>query len=85
MADGTKCMNLNDYKFVLSRINIDINPFTKDVNQCGSDNLPTESDVMGKGDCFVTISAFWGNTKLDVDKATQTTVRDKLASILTCA
>ncbi|KAG8817605.1 hypothetical protein FRC19_011264 [Serendipita sp. 401] len=84
LPDAANCPNAADYKFVLSRVNIDINPLTDDVTQCGTNHLPTESAVIDSGKCRVPISVFSGSTKLDVDKATQKVVRDKLAKILTC-
>ncbi|KAG8811239.1 hypothetical protein FRC17_002561 [Serendipita sp. 399] len=84
LPDAKNCANVDDYKFVLSRVNIDINPFTKDVKQCGTEHLPTESDVIEAGGCNVPVSVFSGTTKLDVDKATQKAVRDKISGILTC-
>lgn len=84
MATNSLCQNPNDFKFVLSRLNPDINIFTDDVDQCGTNHLPTESSVLDRGDCYVSISAFSSKTKLDVSKDVQKVVRDKLASILTC-
>ncbi|CAG8624710.1 13297_t:CDS:2, partial [Acaulospora colombiana] len=84
MATESLCQNPSDFKFVLSRLNPDINPLTDDVDQCGTNHLPTESSVLGRGNCYVSISAFSSKTKLDVSKDVQKVVRDKLASILTC-
>jgi 5'-nucleotidase len=84
MSNATQCTNPSDYTFVLSRVNIDINPFTDDVDQCGTNHLPTESSVIAAGGCRVSVSVFNGWTKLDVDKETQAAVRDRIASLLTC-
>ncbi|CAG7850618.1 SubName: Full=Related to acid phosphatase {ECO:0000313/EMBL:CCA72173.1} [Serendipita indica DSM 11827] len=84
IPDAKDCPNASDYKFVLSRINTDINPLTDDVNQCSTNHLPTESAVIDAGGCRVPVSVFKGTTKLDVDKDTQKQVRDRLAGLLTC-
>lgn len=84
VSDATTCTQLSDYHFVQSRVNVDINPFTKDVNQCGSDHLPTESSVIESGGCRVSVSAFWATSKLDVDKATQAAVRSKIGGLFEC-
>ncbi|KAH8922789.1 sure-like protein [Atractiella rhizophila] len=78
------CASVDDFKFVLSRVNIDINPFTDDVQQCGTNHLPTESSVIDSGNCRVSISGFDSSDKFDLDKARQAVVRDKFASILSC-
>jgi 5'-nucleotidase len=84
MSNASQCTQLSDYTFVLSRVNIDLDPFTNDVDQCGTDDFPTESSVIAAGGCRVSVSVFSGSTKLDVDKETQAAVRDRIASLLTC-
>ena len=84
MANATACTDVSDYSFVLSRVNIHIDPFTHDVYQCGSEDLPTESSVIAAGGCQVSVSVFSGSTKLDVDNSTQAVVRDRIANLLTC-
>ncbi|KAG8813910.1 hypothetical protein FRC19_002098 [Serendipita sp. 401] len=84
LPDADACPNAAEYKFVLSRVNIDINPFTKDVKQCGSKHLPTESSVIDRDGCYVPVSVFKASSKLDVDKETQKIVRDKLSALFVC-
>ncbi|KAG8812336.1 hypothetical protein FRC17_002073 [Serendipita sp. 399] len=84
LPNAANCKKVEDYKFVLSRVNFDINPLTDDVEHCGTEHLPTESAVIDAGGCRIPVSVFKGSTKLDVDKATQKIVRDKIGKILTC-
>jgi len=82
-SDATTCTKLSDFSFVLSRVNFDINPFTPDVDHCGTNHLPTESSVIDSGNCRVSISVFKG-FKLDASASQQQVVRDKISSLLTC-
>ena len=77
------CSDASAFSFVLSRIFDD--PLVKDVETCGSDHLPTESDVIGEAGCKASVSVFDASTKLDANVANQTFVLEKLNSILTCA
>jgi 5'/3'-nucleotidase SurE len=84
-SDGTTCSKASDFQFVLSRINPDLNPFTDDVEQCGSVHLPTEGAVSGAAaGCYVSISGFKSGWKTDASAADQAVVLKKLKSILTC-
>jgi len=82
-SDATTCTKLSDFSFVLSRVNFDINPFTPDVEHCGTRHLPTESDVIDSGNCRVSISVF-KDSKIDVSAERQQVVRDKIKGLLTC-
>jgi len=84
MSNATDCTKLSDYTFVLSRVNVDINPFTNDVDHCRTNHLPTESSVISAGGCRVPVSVFSASNKLDVDKETQKAVRDRITSLLVC-
>jgi 5'/3'-nucleotidase SurE len=81
---STKCNNANQFKYVLTRINIGI--FSqKDANWCGSTRLPQESEVMGsKNDCLVSISPADANDKTTAAAAAQEAVIAKLKPILSC-
>jgi 5'-nucleotidase len=82
-SDATTCTKLSDFSFILSRVNFDINPFTPDVEHCGDNHLPTESDVIDSGNCRVSISVF-KESKFDVSAGQQQVVRDKIQSLLSC-
>ncbi|KAJ6554511.1 sure-like protein [Mycena capillaripes] len=80
------CISAAAFKFVLTRLNFNLNPFSSDVKTCGTTRLPTESSVVGMdGKCFVSVSVFDASTKLDVDAATQAVVLGKLSSIFSCS
>lgn len=80
---STKCNNANQFKYVLTRINWGILS-AKDVQWCGTDRLPTESDVNGKSGCYVSISVGDANDKSTIDAARQAQVLPKLKPILSC-
>ncbi|CAK4034748.1 Acid phosphatase [Lecanosticta acicola] len=77
------CSEAGDFKFVLSRVYPAIPVVTKDVETCGSDQLPTERDVVGTDGCYASVSVA-NTSKLDVDAATQAVVLKKLQPILSC-
>lgn len=83
-ADANTCTRVEDYKYVLSRINFDINPWTPDVTHCNTHHLPTEATVVDTEGCYVSVSVFKGWSKLDVDKDAQRIVKNKLSDLLTC-
>lgn len=76
------CPDADSFKFVLSRIN----PGTfseDDVEHCGGDRLPTETEVVNTDGCYASVSVG------DVDKTTapadrQAVVLEKLGGLLTC-
>jgi 5'-nucleotidase len=82
-SDPTTCTKVSDFSFILSRVNIDLNPFSPDVEHCGTSHLPTESDVIKSGNCRASISVF-KDFKIDANAAQQKVVRDKISSLLTC-
>jgi 5'-nucleotidase len=81
-AVSDTCNSVEAFEFVLSRIFW--NPFATDVTTCGSSHLPTESSVVGTSGCFVSVSVFNANDKLDANAAKQGVVLSKLSSILSC-
>lgn len=79
----TECSKVEDFKFILTRINIGI--FSeKDVQWCGTDRLPTETSVILKSGCYVSISVGDANDKTTIDAARQAEVLPKLKPILSC-
>lgn len=82
-VSGSKCNTLGQFKFILTRINWGI--FSeKDVEWCGSDRLPTETDVILKSGCYASISIGDANDKTTVDRTRQQQVLNKLKPILSC-
>lgn len=81
-VNDNTCNNINDFKFVLSRINIGL--FSPDdVETCGSDRLPMERKVVDAG-CFVSISPGDADDKTTVDAERQAVVLEKLGGLLSC-
>ena len=84
-STSTSCASASDFSFVLSRI-FDATVFSgKDAVTCGNGGrLPTETTVVDTDGCYASISV--GSTNLDIDasQADQTTVLNKLESILSC-
>jgi len=85
-GSGTSCTNVNQFKFVLSRIHTAIPILTpKDVSTCNNNGyLPTENNVVGTGGCYASVSVGRADNKLDASAADQAVVLSKLQSILTC-
>jgi hypothetical protein len=71
---------------VLSRINSAVPVLTpKDVVTCGNGGrLPTESSVVGKSGCYVSVSVGKASTKGDASASEQQVVLNRLKSVLTC-
>lgn len=78
-----KCDDVRKFKWVLSRINPGI-VSKKDVRTCGTDRLPTETDVVGEEGCFISISVGDSNDKTTVDAERQKVVLDRLGGFLSC-
>ena len=78
-----ECGEVGDFKFVLSRINPGIIS-DRDVETCGSDRLPTESDVVNADGCHVSISVGDASDKTTADATKQAAVLEKLGDFLTC-
>ena len=79
-----ECGAVEDFQFVLSRINP--GAFSApDVETCGSNRLPTESDVVGSKDgCYVSISVGDASDKTTADAERQAVVLEKLGDFLAC-
>lgn len=86
MADVTgDCTDASQFKFVMTRINTFSILSDSDVQICGNDHLPTETEVAGDDDgCYVSVSVGECSDKTTADAASQQTVLDKLGSLLTC-
>ncbi|PSN73591.1 sure-like protein [Corynespora cassiicola Philippines] len=82
-VSSTKCSNPNEFKYILSRINWGIIS-EPDTPWCGSDRLPTETEVILKSGCYVSISVGDANDKTTIDAARQKEVLAKLEPILSC-
>ena len=81
-AKTDDCASSDAYKFVLTRLVW--NPFSTDTETCGSDHLPSENSVLGKG-CYVTVSVLNASSKLDVNATLQGEVFQRLTSLpVTC-
>ncbi|KAF5361467.1 hypothetical protein D9758_006249 [Tetrapyrgos nigripes] len=76
------CLDVFDYKFVLSRVKEDAS--SVDVETCGRTSLPAEADVVAHRGCFASVSVFDATTKGDVDASTQKFVLDRLGGFLSC-
>ncbi|EIW56696.1 sure-like protein [Trametes versicolor FP-101664 SS1] len=77
-ASVDNCASAASYQWVFSRLVWNI--FETDVETCGSDHLPTESTVVGKG-CYASVSVIDAQSKLDVNATLQAQVRDKLQGL----
>ncbi|KAI0008450.1 sure-like protein [Xylariaceae sp. FL0662B] len=77
------CTDPAKFKWVLSRINP--GQFSdKDVVTCGSDRLPTETDVINEGGCHISVSVGDSTDKTTAPADKQAVVLKKLGSLLTC-
>ncbi|KAF7320960.1 SurE domain-containing protein [Mycena chlorophos] len=84
-AGSGSCTAVSDFKYVLTRINAATSSTPADVTTCGSDRLPTESSVVAKSGCFVSISVMQASNKGDATEANQAVVLAKLSPILSCS
>ncbi|KAL6707724.1 hypothetical protein ACN47E_003845 [Coniothyrium glycines] len=83
-VSDSSCNNARDFKYIFTRINSGIFS-SKDASWCGSTRLPTESDVVSRKGCYVTISPGDADDKTTVnDAAIQTQIINKLKPILSC-
>lgn len=80
---SSHCNNPNQFKFILTRINWGIFS-AKDTPWCGSDRLPTETEIILKKQCLVSVSVGDANDKTTADAARQKIVLDKIKPILSC-
>lgn len=79
----TRCNTVNRFQFILTRINLGIFS-SKDTEWCGTDRLPTETEVILKSGCYASISVGDAEDKTTVDAARQKLVLAKLKPILSC-
>ena len=77
------CAAVEDFKFVLSRINPGI-VSEPDVEWCGSDRLPVELDVINADGCFASVSIGDATDKTTANDDRQDVVLEKLKDILVC-
>lgn len=75
-----KCPSAASYKWVFSRLVW--NAFATDVETCGSNHLPHESDVVDQG-CYASISVISASSKMDVNASLQGQVFGRLQSLPT--
>ncbi|POR31054.1 Acid phosphatase, partial [Tolypocladium paradoxum] len=77
------CTDPSHFKWVLSRINPGI--FSPpDVEWCGSQRLPTELYVLGRGGCHISVSIGDASDKTTANDGRQKVVLDKLRDMLVC-
>ncbi|KAI1381469.1 sure-like protein [Hypoxylon crocopeplum] len=77
------CTDPANFKWVLSRINPGL--FSEpDVDNCGSDRLPTESSVIDAGDCQISVSVGDATDKTTAPAEKQAVVLQKLSSLFSC-
>ncbi|KAK0704517.1 survival protein sure-likephosphatase/nucleotidase-like protein [Lasiosphaeris hirsuta] len=78
-----QCGSAGKFKWVLSRINPGL--FSPaDVLHCGGSRLPTETDVMKAGGCYVSVSVGDATDKSTAPAARQADVLKRLGSLLSC-
>ncbi|RDW65128.1 5' SurE family protein [Coleophoma cylindrospora] len=84
-STDTSCTSAADFSFVLSRIFTATIISSDDAVTCGNGGrLPTETAVVGTSGCYASISVGSVNLDIDASAADQTTVLEKLSSILSC-
>ena len=86
-VSSTKCNNVNQFKFIFTRINTGLIGSAPDIAVCGtSARLPWEADVtvIRGNDCYVSISPGDANDKTTVGAAQQQIIYNKLKPILSC-
>lgn len=72
------CTTADSFQFVASRLLWD--PLETDTETCGSDHLPDESSVVGRG-CYASVSVISSSTKLDVSASLQAEVFSRLQTL----
>lgn len=78
-----ECATAADFQWVLSRINPGI-VSDPDVETCGDDRLPTETDVINADGCHASISVGDASDKTTAPAEKQAVVLEKLGDFLTC-
>ncbi|KAH9883496.1 sure-like protein [Xylariomycetidae sp. FL2044] len=77
------CTDPANFKWVLSRINPGIIS-EPDVEHCGTDRLPTETDVILGGGCNIAVSVGDSTDKTTAPAEKQAVVLEKLGDMLVC-
>lgn len=73
------CTSPDDFRFVLSRLLPAVPPFTEgDVHTCGSDQLPSEWEVIYTSGCYASVSVGVANSEDPANATMQKVVLDKL-------
>ncbi|KAK7440005.1 hypothetical protein VKT23_017258 [Stygiomarasmius scandens] len=83
-STGGRCLDPEDFHFILTRIDPNPSAGTVDVERCGSTTLPGEANVVALTGCFTSVSVFNATTKTDVDASTQAFVVERLGDLLEC-
>ena len=86
-VSSSKCNNINQFKFIFTRVHTGIIGSGADIAVCGtSARLPWEADValIRGGDCYVSISPADANDKTTAAAAQQQIIYNKLKPILSC-
>lgn len=79
------CTDASAFKWVLSRINPQTPILSSDdVETCGDDELPTESEVEDTDGCYISVSVGDASDKTTAKADKQAVVLAKLRSWLTC-
>ncbi|KIK64938.1 hypothetical protein GYMLUDRAFT_194708 [Collybiopsis luxurians FD-317 M1] len=82
MSKSTSCSSPSDFSFILTRIAP--SDSAVDVETCGTDHLPGESNVVATSGCFASVSVMNATSKTDVDATTQAFVLNRLGDFLSC-
>ena len=86
-VSSTKCNNVNQFKYIFTRINTGLIGSADDITICGTTaRLPWEADVavIRGNSCYVSISPGDANDKTTVSADKQQIVYNKLKPILSC-
>ncbi|KAK4443276.1 survival protein sure-like phosphatase/nucleotidase [Podospora aff. communis PSN243] len=82
-VDGEECKDVEDFRWVLTRINVGV--FSRpDVQMCGRTRLPTETEVIWRGGCWVSVSVGDAADKSTADAGRQGVVAERLGGLLGC-
>jgi len=86
-VSSTECNNVNQFKFIFTRIHSGLIGSDADIAVCGTTaRLPWETDVvlLRSSDCYVAISPGDASDKTTAAAAQQQVIYDKLKPILSC-
>lgn len=85
-SSSSSCASASNFRFVLSRIYTAMPIVTaRDIVTCGNGGrLPTESSVVGRDGCYVSVSVGKASTKGDASAAEQEVVLNRLRGVLSC-